>query len=352
MVDLTAPKKPTQKERTEFRALAGEWVTGKTIYQPPLIGNGDNVKDWNKKVDEFGDEFVHDININVVSAEFLKRIPDSIKHEFGILPEPQPENKKKKRTPPQKRTPKQSQQGTPSRIPTTTGSNPLASALATALATAATPPSNQTPSSPKPVSQKQPKASPTHESAIAGRTDPNMGPAMPVSVAENRMAQEQGLVDPEEHVITNEPKSRFSGLKKSISKIKTGLKNVGGMAWKTAKAATVGALVNETELTRNLILTGAAAKAVWSGKGKDKETGKGETRSITDIGFDYLHGNKEEKKGKSSLEKASEEENASVVNAAGLEQQSIFLSKLRLILGRAMEREVKKSLQWKWLRMQ
>ena len=238
--------KDINRQREEFRLLAGEWATGHPVFPPALQSgaSGGELEKWNSKLDEMVDDFIDALRMGTVEKEIIARIPPAIKKELDdVIKESVPGGKSDlNKKPVQKTTEKPKR--TPEKV-------------------------NQKPAPKKDKSESQ------------ETTDTDKQP--------------ESADDQEEPTEDQQPKSKFENLKKKTEKFRRGVSNLGKIATTGARSA----IVTQSPFLRNILATTATVKTAFSGENTSGE--KKTTGSMLKQATNSLFGIEPEKKPKKDL---------------------------------------------------
>lgn len=215
------------RQREEFRLLAGEWYTGHPVV-PATPLRGEEYEQWQTKLDEYVDLFIEAIRLGNVEKQYIDRIPPELKREIGeaiqkSIPGAAPDMKKKKEADQAKKKIERAKE------------------KATAKAK-----EQKRQESPAKLAN-QGTGTQTEPGELPGYADPDMGPTIPAEVLAER--QEQN-------------KSRFEKLKDTMGRVKSGFRNMGTMAAAGAKASVMA----QSPFLRNMIMTYEGVKTAFSSK--------------------------------------------------------------------------------------
>lgn len=237
-------------QREEFRLLAGEWATGHKVAPPPLL-SGEDLEKWNAKLDDYVDMFISNIRSGHVERNFIKRIPTEIKKEIDEA---------------------------------TRTEYPGASSDLTNRRT---------------QKEKTKKITNERKTTPASST----GPSSPQG--QNKSKQEKDAPPETVPEGADDPSSKFQKFGAAVQKFKVGLKSFGKTALSEVANAGMGAVVNRTEISRNLILGAAAIKSAMGSKSSSTTNKDSKPLSLIDKAFETIHGKSKEEP---SMKKASAEE--------------------------------------------
>lgn len=216
-----------QRQREEFRLLAGEWYTGHPVV-PAVPLRGAEYEEWQSKLDEYVDLFIEAIRLGNVEKEYIDRIPPEMKREIGeaiqkSIPGAAPDLKKKKKVEQEQKKIERAKEKADAK-----------------------------------AKEKIKKESPAGlanqgegaaEDQVPGYADPSEGPTIPPGDLAERQEE-----------IAEEKKTKFEKFKEAMGKTKTGFKNLGKMAATGIK----GAVIAQSPFLRNTLLAYEGMRTAFS----------------------------------------------------------------------------------------